>query len=102
MKLGEGRYLVRAAYGYASAEDSIAVNGGKVEKTVALNAGTIAAEGLQTQGAGAAQGVLFTLSRRKQGGGMEELGRSSEMPAAFHVNACEYVISASAGAAEAR
>jgi hypothetical protein len=99
MKLGEGRYLVRAAYGLASAQDSIAVNGGKVEKTVALNAGTIAAEGLQTQGAGAAQGVFFTLSRRKQGGGMEELGRSSESPAAFHVNAGEYVISASAGPA---
>ncbi len=99
MKLGEGRYLVRAAYGFASAQDSIAVNGGKVEKTVALNAGTIAAEGLQTQGAGAAQGVFFTLSRRKQGGGMEELGRSSESPAAFHVNAGEYVISASAGPA---
>lgn len=99
LKLGEGRYLVRAAYGLASAQDSIAVNGGKVEKTVALNAGTIAAEGLQTQGAGAARGVLFTLSRRKQGGGMEELGRSSESPAAFHVNAGEYVLSASAGPA---
>ena len=99
MKLAEGRYVVRAAYGYASAEDSIAVNGGKAEKTVALNAGTVAAEGLQTQGAGAAQGVFYTLSRRKQGGGMEELGRSSESPATFHVNAGEYVISASAGAA---
>ena len=99
MRLAEGRYLVRAVYGFASAEDSIAVNGAKVEKTVALNAGTIAAEGLQTQGAGAARGVFFTLSRRKQGGGMEELGRSSEMPAAFHVNAGEYAISASAGPA---
>ncbi len=98
-RLAEGRYAVRAAYGFASAEDSIAVNGGKAEKTVALNAGTIAAEGLQTQGAGAADGAFFKLSRRKQGGGLEELGRSSETPTAFHVNAGEYVLSASAGPA---
>jgi len=98
-RLAEGHYAVRAACGFASAEDSITVNGGKAEKTVVLNAGTIAAEGLQTQGAGAAEGVFFTLSRKKQGGGLEVLGRSSGTPTAFHVNAGDYVLSASAGPA---
>ena len=99
MRLTEGRYLVRAGYGYARAEDTITVNGGKTEKTISLNAGTIAAEGLQAPEAGPAGGVFFILSRRKQGGGLEELGRSSELPATFHVNAGEYVLSASAGPA---
>ncbi len=99
MRLAEGRYLVRASYGYARAEDTIAVNGSKTEKTISLNAGTIAAEGLQAPEAGPAGGVFFILSRRKQGGGLEELGRSSESPATFQVNAGEYVLSASAGPA---
>ncbi len=99
IKLAEGPYLVRVRYGFASAETSIEVSGAKTEKTVALNAGTIAAEGLQVQGAGAAEGVFFILSRRKQGGGLEELGRSSESPTGFHVNAGDYVLSASAGPA---
>ena len=89
MRLAEGRYLVRASYGYARAEDTFAVNGSKTEKTISLNAGTIAAEGMLAQGAGAAEGVFFILSRRRQGGGLEELGRSSELPAIFHVNAGE-------------
>ncbi len=54
---------------------------------------------MQAPEAGPAGGVFFILSRRKQGGGLEELGRSSESPAAFHVNAGEYVLSASAGPA---
>jgi hypothetical protein len=99
MRLAEGRYLVRAGYGYARAEDTIAVNGSKTEKSISLNAGTIAAEGLQAPESGPAAGVFFILSRRKQGGGLEELGRSSESPATFHVNAGEYVLSASAGPA---
>ncbi len=100
LKLPEGRYLVRAAYGFASAEDSFAVNGSKAEKTVALNAGTISAEGMLTREAGAAEGVFFILSRRRQGGALEELGRSSESPAIFHVNAGEYVLTAMAGPAK--
>lgn len=99
IRLAEGRYTVRAGYGLASAEDSIVVNGSKIEKTVALNAGTIAAEGMQTRESGAAAGVFFILSRRKAGGGLEELGRSSETPTAFVVSAGEYVVSASAGPA---
>ena len=99
IKLAEGRYLVRAGYGFTSGEDTIAVNGSKVEKTVTLNAGTIAAEGLQVPGGGAAEGVFFILSRRKQGGGLEELGRASASPTAFHVSAGDYVLSASAGPA---
>jgi hypothetical protein len=99
IKLAEGRYLVRAGYGFASGEDTIAVNGSKVEKTVTLNAGTIAAEGLQAPGGGAAEGVFFILSRRKQGGGLEELGRASASPTAFHVSTGDYVLSASAGPA---
>ncbi len=98
-RLAAGSYAVRVTYGFAKAEDSITVNGGKTEKTVLLNAGTIAAEGLQKQGGRAAEGVLFVLRRRKQGGGLEELGRSGGMPTAFHVNAGIYELSALAGPA---
>ncbi len=97
LKLPEGRYSVRAAYGLASALDSITVNAGKAEKTVALNAGTISAQGFLTRDSGAAEGVFFVLSRRKAPGVLEELGRSSESPAMFHVNAGEYTLQAFAG-----
>ncbi len=97
LKLPEGRYSVRAAYGFASAEDSLAVNAGKAEKTVALNAGAISAQGFLTREESAADGVLFILSRRRAPGVLEELGRSSESPAIFHVNAGEYTLQAHAG-----
>ncbi|MGO9172310.1 MAG: hypothetical protein ACLP7P_10140 [Rhodomicrobium sp.] len=100
LKLGEGRYLVRAAYGFASAEDAIAVGAGKVEKTISLNAGTIAAEALQAQGSQAAEDAFFVLYRRKTAVALEELGRSSEAPAIFYVNAGEYAIAATAGLAK--
>jgi len=100
LKLGEGRYLVRAAYGFASAEDSIAVAGGKVEKTISLNAGTIAAEALQAQASQAAEDAFFVLYRRKTAAALEELGRSSEAPAIFYVNAGQYTLAASAGLAK--
>ena len=97
LKLPEGRYFVRAGYGYASAEDSITVSaGGKAEKTVVLNAGTIAAQAFLAPASGAAGDVLFVLSRRKAGG-LEELGRSSESPAMFYANEGEYTLQASAG-----
>ncbi len=100
LRLPEGRYSVRVAYGFASAEDSITVNAGKAEKTVALNAGTISAQGLQARDSGAAEGVFFVLSRRKAPGVLEELGRSSGSPAIFHVNAGEYTLQATAGLAK--
>lgn len=99
-KLGEGNYAVRVTYGYATAGDSLTVNGGKAEKTVTLNAGTIAAEGLQAPGGPAAEGVFFVLSRPRPGGAPEQLGRSSESPATFHVNAGQYLLQASAGLAK--
>ncbi len=97
LKLPEGRYAVRAAYGFASASDSLTVNAGKAEKTVALNAGTVAAQAFLAPDSGAAGGVLFVLSRRKAPGVLEELGRSSQSPAIFHVNAGEYTLQANAG-----
>ena len=100
LKLAEGRYLVRAAYGFASAEDAIAVGAGKAEKTISLNAGTVAAEALQAQGSQAAEDAFFVLYRRKTAVALEELGRSSEAPAIFYVNAGEYTIAATAGLAK--
>jgi hypothetical protein len=98
VKLAEGRYIVRAGYGYARTEASITVDAGKLEKTVVLNAGTISAEGLQKAGGSPADGVFFVLT--KQSEPSVELGRSSNAPAIFHVNAGGYTLLASSGAAK--
>jgi hypothetical protein len=100
VKLAEGQYRAQAVYGFASGEDGLSVATEKVEKTIVLNAGTIAAEALQARGGPAAENVFFILSRRKSGGGLEELGRSSESPAVFHVNAGDYILSALSGPAK--
>jgi hypothetical protein len=99
-KLPDGHYQVHVGYGFASAEDSLTVSGSKLEKTIVLGAGTIAAEGLQAPGGPPAEGVFFTLYRRKSAAALEELGRSSEAPAIFHMNAGDYALSASAGPAK--
>jgi hypothetical protein len=99
IKLAEGSYKVRAAYGFASGEGGLSVGADKVEKTIVLNAGTIAAEAFQARDAQPAEGVFFILSRRKSGGALEELGRSSQTPAIFHVSAGDYILSASSGLA---
>ncbi len=99
-KLAEGRYVVHVKYGFATAEDGLTVSGGKNEKTIVLNAGTIAAEALQTSDAQAAEDAFFTLYRRKTPAALEELGRSSEDPAIFHVNSGDYALTASAGLAK--
>ncbi|MFZ1110265.1 MAG: hypothetical protein WAN43_18190, partial [Rhodomicrobium sp.] len=96
-KLPEGRYSAKLTYGSARASGEFAVASGTVEKTIPLEAGTIAAEALQAPGGQAAEGGFFILRKPKTG---EELGRSSETPALFHVNAGEYVLSASAGLAK--
>jgi hypothetical protein len=100
VKLAEGRYTVRAAYGLASGEDGLTVGADKIEKTVVLNAGTIAAEAFQARDAPPAEGVFFILSRRKNASAVEELSRSSQTPAIFHVNAGDYILSASSGLAK--
>jgi hypothetical protein len=97
VKLAEGNYKVRASYGLASGEDGLSAGADKVEKNIVLNAGTIAAEAFQAREAQPAEGVFFILSRRKGGSAFEELGRSSQSPAIFHVNAGDYVLSASSG-----
>jgi hypothetical protein len=97
-KLPEGRYSAKLTYGSAAATGEFAVAAaGKVEKTIPLEAGAIAAEALQAPGGQPADGAFFILRKPKTG---EELGRSSEAPALFHVNAGEYVLSASAGLAK--
>ena len=98
IKLAEGRYQVRAAYGFARAEDTITVGESKVEKTVNLNAGSISAEGVQKAGGARADNVFFVLTKRQEPS--VELGRSSESPAIFQVNAGEYTLSAASGAAK--
>jgi hypothetical protein len=99
-KLPEGKYSARASYGYATASDEFAVASGKVQKTIPLEAGTIAAEALQKAGGPPVEGAFFTLYKLKAGGGQEELGRSSEAPALFHVNAGSYSLLSVAGLAK--
>lgn len=100
LRLPSGRYSARASYGFASASVEFSVNGGKAEKTVSLDAGTIAAEALQAPDSPSTEDAFFVLSRRKTPAAPEPLGRSSASPAIFYVNAGEYALSASAGLAK--
>jgi hypothetical protein len=100
-KLPEGRYSAKLTYGFASASAEFAVAPpGKVEKTIPLDAGAIAAEALQAAGGAPVEGAFFVLSRAKPGGAREEIGRSSQAPAMFQVNAGEYWLLAIAGQAK--
>lgn len=99
-KLPEGKYAARLTYGYATGSAEFSVASGKVEKTIPLEAGAIAAEALQDAGGAPVEGAFFTLYKPRAGGGREELGRSSETPALFHVNAGEYALTAVAGLAK--
>ncbi|MBI4725281.1 MAG: hypothetical protein HY765_09970, partial [Rhodomicrobium sp.] len=100
IKLPEGRYFVQVSYGFASATGEFTAGAALAETTISLNAGTVAAEALQAPEGPAADGAFFVLFRRKSAAAMEELGRSSEIPAAFHVNAGDYTLTASAGLAK--
>jgi hypothetical protein len=91
---------VRLTYGYASASSEITAGDGKVEKTLPLDAGTIAVEALQTAEGAPAGGVFFVLYRQKTAAAREELGRSSSVPALFHVNAGDYALTAFSGLAK--
>ncbi len=98
--LPDGRYSVKASYGYATAIEEIAVAGAKVEKAIVLNAGTIAAKAVQAPHGEAVKGALVILSRRGPSGLVEELGRSTESPASFYVNAGDFSLAAAAGQAK--
>jgi hypothetical protein len=100
VKLPAGQYMARAVYGFASASGEFTVGKDKIEQTISLEAGSIAAEALQAGESQAADGTLFILYRRKTAAGREELGRSSEVPALFHVNAGDYTLFAFAGVAK--
>jgi hypothetical protein len=98
IKLPEGHYAARVNYGYAAAAAAeFNVGSVKSEKTISLDAGTIAAEALQAPDQQAAADAFFILYRRKGAAALEPVGRSSESPALFQVNAGNYVLSASAG-----
>ncbi len=98
-KLAEGKYLARATYGLASAAMEFSVAGDKAEKTLSLEAGSISAEAVQTKDGQHAEESFFILyrGRAKQ----DEIGRSSENPAIFHVPAGDYILTASASGSKA-
>jgi hypothetical protein len=100
LKLAEGQYTAYATFGFAKGSGDFTIATGKTDTAINLGAGTIAAEALQTPGGQPASDVFFILYRRKGPTALEELGRSSETPAIFHVNAGEYVLSALAGIAK--
>ncbi len=100
VKLPEGRYDVKLTYGYATARSEFTLGADKVEKTVPLDAGTIAVEALQARDGPPAANAFFVLYKQKTAAAREELGRSSESPAQFHVNAGDYALSAFAGPAK--
>ena len=97
-KLPEGRYSARAAYGLATGSGDFTLGTEKVEKTIALDAGTIVAEAQQAPN-GPPVGDAFFVVSQKTSAGREELGRSSGAPALFHLNAGDYELSAFAGSA---
>jgi hypothetical protein len=97
-KLPEGRYSARVAYGLATGTGEFTLGTEKVDKTIALDAGTIVAEAQQAPN-GPPVGDAFFVVTQKTSVGREELGRSSGAPALFHLNAGDYVLSAFAGSA---
>ena len=97
-KLPEGRYSARVAYGLATGSGEFTLGTEKVEKTIALDAGTIVAEAQQAPN-GPPVGDAFFVVSQKTSVGREELGRSSGAPALFHLNAGDYSLSAFAGSA---
>ena len=98
-KLPEGRYSVKVAYGLATGSGEFALGTEKVEKTIALAAGTIVAEAQQAAPNGPPVGDAFFIVSKPKTPTREELGRSSGAPALFHLNEGDYVLSAFAGAA---
>ncbi|MGA7323675.1 MAG: hypothetical protein WBX25_04145 [Rhodomicrobium sp.] len=100
IRLPDGQYIARASYGSATASNEFSVGPTKAEPVIIVNAGTVAAEALQTPGGMPADDAFFILYRRNAQGGTEEVARSSEFPATFHVSAGEYVLSAYSGLAK--
>ena len=99
-KLPEGQYSARVAYGLATGSGEFTLGTEKVEKTIALDAGTIVAEAQQAPN-GPPVGDAFFVVSQKTSIGREELGRSSGAPALFHLNAGDYALSAFAGIRDA-
>ncbi|MBJ7534167.1 hypothetical protein JDN40_08625 [Rhodomicrobium vannielii ATCC 17100] len=96
-KLPDGRYKVQLTYGLATASAEVAVEGSRVERTVPLDAGTIAVEALKSPGGDPAVSAFFTLYRQGANDAREEIGRSSIAPAIFQVNSGSYILAATAG-----
>ena len=90
---------MKLAYGLAAASGEFTLGAEKVEKTIVMDAGTIAAEALQTPAGPPASDAFFVLYKQKTSAAREELGRSSEKPALFHLNAGDYALAAFAGPA---
>ena len=89
-KLPDGRYSAKVAYGLATGSGEFTLGTEKVEKTIALDAGTIVAEAQQAPNGPPVGDAFFVVSQRTSVG-HEELGRSSGAPALFHLNAGDYV-----------
>jgi hypothetical protein len=98
-KLPEGRYSVRLAYGLAMGSGEFTLGADKVEKTFALDTGTIVAEAQQAPNGPPLGKAFFVISRQKTPAFREELGRSSGVPALFQLNAGDYILSAFADGA---
>ncbi len=98
-KLPDGRYSVRLAYGLATGGGEFTLGAEKVEKTIALDAGTIVAEAQQAPNGPPVGDAFFVVSKQKTPAVREELVRSSGAPALFHLNAGDYVLSAFDGPA---
>jgi len=101
IKLPEGHFQVDVAYGLAEAQGDFAVPaGGRVEKSIPLGAGMIAAEAVQIPRGQRVDSAIFTLFSRKPNATPEQEGLSSSQPASFYVNAGEYTLSINSGLAK--
>lgn len=97
--LPEGRYSVKLAYGLATGGGEFTLGAEKIEKTFALNAGTMVAEAQQAPDGPPVSDAFFIVSRQQAPAFREELGRSSGAPALFHLNAGDYLLAAFADGA---
>jgi hypothetical protein len=98
IRLADGHYIAKATYGYASGSGEFTlVKGEKTEAIIVLEAGGITVDTLQAEDGAPADETLVAIFRGRSAN--EELGRSTERPALFYVNAGDYKIRATSGLA---
>lgn len=99
LRLEPGTYVAEVAYGLASNSERFEVKFAEpVSPVISVNAANLRVHAIAAAGGEKLTGMFFTL-RRNNGGQVEELVRSSQSDAVFHVPPGEYALTAHHGLA---